>query len=344
MDCELSKGTRILIVDDEAPVRHVLKEMLESQCVVCTTAAHVTEARSRLAETSFELVISDLSMPGESAMTFIESLAHGPEDIATLVVSGLGDRKIAETVIDLGAYGYISKPVTMDELVISVHGALRRRQLEIERRNVRELKEKALREETIYRLTAAAELRDSETGLHVVRMSEYTAVVARQMGFPGERVELIRLASPMHDIGKIGIPDAILRKPGKLTTRERRIMEQHPTIGHDVLAGSEAELLRLGALLALTHHERYDGAGYPHRLRGEEIPIEGRMIAVADVFDALTSDRVYRRAIPVPEALEMMRVERGRHFDPQAFDAFAAAPREIADVQERMSDASQAAA
>jgi putative two-component system response regulator len=344
MECELAKGTRILIVDDEAPVRQVLASMLERTCVICTTAANVSEARQRLAESGFELVISDLSMPGESATAFIESLAHGPEDIATLVISGLGDRRLAQTVIDLGAYGYISKPFTLDELVIAVHGALRRRELEIERRRLRELKEKALQEETIHRLAAAAELRDEETGQHVVRMAEYTAIVAREFGLPEERLELIRLASPLHDIGKIGIPDAILRKPGKLTLEERRVMETHAQIGHEVLAGSEAELLRLAALLALTHHERYDGGGYPRGLRGEEIPLEGRIIAVADFFDALTSDRVYRAALPIGEAVAMMEAERGRHFDPGVLDAFLRSLEAIKLVHEQLRDSVDLAA
>jgi putative two-component system response regulator len=169
---------------------------------------------------------------------------------------------------------------------------------------------------------SAAELRDDETGEHIIRMSEYVAIIARAFGFSEERVEMLRLASPMHDLGKIGVPDSVLRKPGPLTLEERQTMQLHAEIGHQILANSDSALLRLGALLALTHHERYDGTGYPHGLAGEEIPIEGRIAAVADVFDALTSDRAYRRALSTEEALDLMRGERGYQFDPDVLDAF----------------------
>ncbi|HEY5160928.1 MAG TPA: HD domain-containing phosphohydrolase, partial [Gaiellaceae bacterium] len=193
-------------------------------------------------------------------------------------------------------------------------------------------------EETVQRLAAAAELRDVDTGKHIARMSEYTAIIARRFGLSEEHIELLRIASPMHDVGKIGIPDSILLKPGKLSAEERRAMEEHATIGHSILADSQTKLLRMGALLALTHHERWDGSGYPHGLPGEEIPIEGRIAAIADVFDALTSDRIYRPAYDVRQALEIMAAQRGHDFDPQVFDAFLDVLDEILAVRERLTE------
>ncbi len=187
--------------------------------------------------------------------------------------------------------------------------------------------------ETIKRLARAVETRDSETGGHIERIGEIAAVLAERLGLEAEQVELIRVSSPMHDVGKIGIADEVLLKPGALTAEERTLMERHAQIGHDILAGSHSEMLDMAALIALTHHERIDGTGYPQRLEGEEIPIEGRIVAVADVFDALTSDRVYRKAFGIEKAIEIMREGRGSQFDAaildlllENLDSFARAP------------------
>lgn len=177
-------------------------------------------------------------------------------------------------------------------------------------------------EETIMRLSVAVETRDQETGDHIERMGRYCALLAEKMGWSEERCELMRIASPLHDVGKIAIPDAVLLKPGALTPQERVVMERHAEIGHEILAGSESPLLDLAAAIALSHHEHWDGNGYPNGLRAEEIPIEGRMAAIADVFDALTSDRVYRPAMTVERALAIMSEGRGAHFDPDLLDLF----------------------
>ncbi|MGZ4359560.1 MAG: HD domain-containing phosphohydrolase [Gaiellaceae bacterium] len=338
-------GRRLLIVDDEPQVRQVLQTMLSSQGAICSTAASVREAREVLAANpAFELVVADLHMPEESGADFVRSLAVGAETVATLVISGDDDPSTAAIIVGLGAYGYITKPFSLNEIVIAVHNALRRRELELERQRARESKERALHEETVRRLAAAAELRDLDTGEHLQRMSAYAATIARGMGLPEERVELLRVASTMHDVGKIGIPDYVLLKPGKLTLEERILMQEHPEIGHSILADSEAELLRMGALLALTHHERCDGSGYPKHLFGDEIPLEGRIVAVADVFDALTSDRIYRAAFTVEEALEIMKPERGNQFDPQVFDVFIESLDEIVATYERFYKIDHAAA
>jgi PAS domain S-box-containing protein len=188
------------------------------------------------------------------------------------------------------------------------------------------------REETIRRLTRAAEFRDDETGAHIERMSQYCELIGRRLGLGRARCEQLRIASRMHDVGKIGVADAILRKPAPLNASERAAMEQHAEIGYRILAGSGAELLDLAATIAWTHHERFDGRGYPRGLKGHQIPLEGRIAAVADVFDALTTNRVYRAAFSLSQTVEMMREARGLQFDPGVLDNFLAAGPEIREI------------
>ena len=185
------------------------------------------------------------------------------------------------------------------------------------------------REETIARLSRAAALRDDDTGTHIERVSRFSELIAARLGLDPDFCEQLRIASTMHDIGKIGIPDAILHKPGPLDPGERAVMQRHAEIGHCMLAGSGAELLELAAIVAWTHHERYDGAGYPRGLTGKEIPLAGRIVAVADVFDALTSDRVYRPALPYAEAVALMRVGRDSQFDSRVLNAFLEAEEDL---------------
>ncbi|MCW2990681.1 MAG: Response regulator [Solirubrobacterales bacterium] len=190
----------------------------------------------------------------------------------------------------------------------------------------------AAQAETIEKLARAVEFRDASTGGHIDRMAAYARILAERLGLPDAECELIFRAGPLHDVGKIGVPDAILLKPGPLTDAERAVMERHAQAGHDLLRDSHSELLQLGAVIALHHHERWDGAGYPNRLRAEEIPLAARIVAVADVFDALTTDRVYRPAMPFEDAVAIVRNGRGSHFDPLVVDAFLAALDEFARV------------
>jgi putative two-component system response regulator len=230
--------------------------------------------------------------------------------------------------------------------LITVANALRRRELEAENRMHRERLEQTVlertaslhqalerlqqaeqdirlsQEETVLRLARASEQRDDDTGHHIRRMSLYCALLARRLGWSQERCEMTRLASVMHDVGKIGIPDHILGKPGALTPHEFNMMKQHVDLGYRILVGSKSELLQLAASIAWTHHEKYDGSGYVRGLAGEAIPIEGRIAAIADVFDALTSKRVYRPAFSVQKAVSIMQEGRGKHFDPALLDLF----------------------
>ena len=337
---------RILIVDDEYPVRELISQIVQREGYPCDSAEDVDSALELLDANDYSLLISDINMPGKTGIDLLNSLAHYPKPLAILMATAESDRKVAIHTMELGAYGYLIKPFDRNELLINVANALHR--LELEKNNLRyseELEEmvrerteklrqaeqeiRDSRAETIFRLAKAAEFRDNETAQHTVRMGEYCAVVARSLVLEGDFCERIRQASPLHDVGKIGIPDHILLKPGKLTAEEFEIIKQHPDIGFRILDGSRSEFLIMGANIAYTHHEKWDGSGYPRGLVGEEIPLEGRIAAVCDVFDALTSDRVYKAAMSPEKAVEILREGRGTHFDPLCLDAFI---RSIADI------------
>jgi putative two-component system response regulator len=343
---------RVLLVDDDQQTLNVLGRILERAGHDSVAVRQTSEARQQLAEGQFTLVLTDVNMPGESGLKLVEhALAEYPET-AAIMVTGVDDPELARVAIELGAYGYIIKPFTPNEVMIAVDNALRRRQLEIENRAHREALEqivrsrtvalersarqlKLTREEMVRRLSRAVEYRDEETGGHTERMSRYCAVLAQRAGLDAES---LRIASPMHDVGKVAIPDHILLKPGLLEPAERREMERHTEIGHEILSGSGSALLELAATIAWTHHEKFDGTGYPRRLAGSTIPLEGRVAAIADVFDALTSDRSYRQAFSIDQALQMMREERGRHFDPGLLDLFLGAIDEIIEIRGRYQD------
>jgi putative two-component system response regulator len=353
---------RILVVDDEEPIRRVIARLLQRNGYECETAGGAEEAMALLSEGDFALVLTDMDMPGTSGLDLINQIVEAFEDIATVMVTGMDDAKLAGTALKIGAYGYVIKPFEPNEILISVMNALRRRSLEIENRNHRlrleqmvrdrtaelweaiarlEKAEKDLRqsrEETVQRLSIAAEFRDDETAQHIQRMSRYCSLLARKAGEDSERCDLIRVASLMHDVGKIGIPDQILLKPAALTPEERTIMEQHSEIGYRILAGSQSELLRRAAEIAWTHHERVDGSGYPLGIKGDEIPLEGRIAAIADVFDALTSDRVYKKAFPLGRAIEIMREGRGKHFDARLLELFLDSMDEVLVIRDQYAD------
>lgn len=332
----------MLVVEDDEHIARFVAQMLESQGYVCILATNATDAGRVLDEDEPELMLCDVNLPGASGLDLTRHASSAHRDTAVVMVSGLDDPAIAEDALKLGAYGYIIKPFTANELAIAVANAIRRRALEIEGRarhveleTIVRIRTEALRrahEETIRRLAAAAEWRDEETGRHIERMSRLSEMIARKAGLGHERCELVRIASPLHDVGKIGIPDRILLKPGPLTAAEWGVMRTHPEIGRDLLSGSGAELLDVAALLAWTHHEKVDGSGYPRGLAGDVIPLEGRIAAVADVFDALTSDRPYRPARPTEEAVEIMREGRASHFDADLLDLFLDSLDEVAEI------------
>lgn len=337
---------RVLVVDDEEPVRRMIVRMVcTGTGLECDSAADAAQARVLLAQRPYSVAICDVSMPGEPGTDLARWIHEHHPDVAVLVATGLDDPGLAESALRLGAFGYLVKPFKRNEVHINVMNALQRRELELENRDYRMQLERRVeertedlrrsREETIGRLSLAIEFRSRETGKHVERIGEGAGRLAKLMGLPPGRCELIRVAAPLHDVGKIGIPDDILLKPGPLTEAERDLMQDHADFGYRLLEGSGTDLLETAGTIARTHHERWDGSGYPRQLRGEEIPLEGRLVAVVDVFDALTHDRVYRPAMTVPEAVELMRAERGTHFDPEVLDLFLGSLDEILALDPR---------
>jgi putative two-component system response regulator len=309
--------------------------------------ADAIEARAKLMGGNIDLLLCDIHLPGESGMDLIQSLlAREDDDLAVVMVTGEDNPKLADRAFELGAYGYLVKPYRRGDLLITVSNALRRRQLEqqarayqreleqdvitksLETEHVRGLlrrSEESLersRLETVHKLSLAVEMRDQVTGHHLSRMGAYCEEIARRMHLPEDDCNTISLAAQMHDIGKVAIPDRILLKRGPLDPDERTLVETHAEIGKQILQGSESPILTLAEAIAWTHHEKVDGSGYPRGLAGEEIPIHGRIAAVADVYDALTRDRPYRQAMPVAEATALMGDGRGRHFDPEVLDVF----------------------
>jgi putative two-component system response regulator len=339
---------RLLIVEDDLLARTLASEILRPHYDV-DLAENAQEARAKLIGGFPDLLLCDIYMPGESGLDLAEwVLSKEGNEVAVVMVSGADGTETVERALELGAYGYLVKPYRRGDLLITVSSALRRRQAELRARSYlheleqdvisRSLETERMRQllrrseeslersrlETVHKLSLAVEMRDQVTGHHLSRMGAYCEQLAERLELEDEIRETIALAAQMHDIGKIAIPDNILLKPGPLTQTERITMETHAEIGRQILHGSESPLLQLAESIAWTHHEKFDGSGYPRRLGGDHIPIEGRVATVADVFDALTRDRPYRRAMPLDEATAVMAEGRESHFDPDVLDAFMA--------------------
>jgi putative two-component system response regulator len=336
------KGGLVLIVDDEDQTRQFAAHTLKAAGYGCVSAVSVREAREERARTTFDLIVCDLSMPTESGMRLVEEIDGESVESAVLIATAIDDPEVAHKAATLGSNGYLMKPFSANELLISADHAIQSAarqaaQYEDEQRTqhrvgevlsvTRDLESKAREADEqaadlLRPLSEAVGRRDLETGGHIRRIGEFSAMLAEAHGLSGDEVHSIRLAAPMHDVGKVAIPDSVLLKPGRLDAGERELMERHAEIGHDILAGSKSNLLDLSAQIALTHQEKFDGSGYPRGLKGSEIPIAGRIVAVADVYDALTSDRPYRAAMPIDEAIAIMVAARGTHLDPELLDLF----------------------
>ena len=370
MDDAKLASAGILVVDDEQQNVSLIERLLQREGFTNVTGSTEPQRVVDLFhEIAPDLLVLDLNMPFLDGFGVMEALApHVPPDayFPILVITGDATAEARHRALSMGAKDFLNKPIDRTEVVLRVRNLLQTRFLHMElqvqnvlledkvrkrtenlAQAVRDLERshEAIRlsqEETVRRLAMAAELRDDDTGQHVHRMSGYVALLAERVGVPAERRELIRLASQMHDVGKIGIPDAVLLKPGPLDKDERAIIETHSQIGFDILRDSHSELLRTGALIALTHHERFDGTGYPRGLKGREIPIEGRLATIADVFDALTSDRVYRKAFSVEESVDMMAKGRGTQFDAELLDVFLDSLDEITSAVRRETHSSHA--
>ncbi len=355
----------ILIIDDDPADVELLERLLSASGhwrVLSTSDPHQTATLYR--DSSPDLVMLDLHMPVLDAFGVIDELARlvPEEDLAPiLVLTSDGDQPSKQRALAAGARDFLSKPFDQAEVVARVTSLLDARALDLQLRRTRgsgsnggaspetlrnevallQNAHKDLRlaqEETVHCLALAAELRDDETSRHLERMSRYCWVIGAALGLGDERCETIRVASKMHDIGKICVPDSIRLKPGRLTADEFKTMKTHAQIGYEILAGSTSELTTIAATIAWTHHEKVDGSGYPRRLVGDQIPLEGQIAAVADVFDALTTDRIYRKGFTLPEALNVMREGRRAHFDGKILDVFFDRIDEIVAVKQKLDD------
>ncbi len=331
----------ILIVDDIPDNIAVLSNILVDYNVkAATNGAKALEIALRFRP---DIILLDIMMPEMDGYTVCTRLKRNllTKNIPVIFVTAMDEVTDEARGFELGAVDYITKPVSPPVVLARVRTHLK---LYDQNRALEDLvheRTKALnrsRLEIIRRLGLAAEYKDNETGMHVIRMSYYCRVMATGIGMSKEDADLILNASPMHDVGKIGIPDNILRKPGRLNPEERAILEQHTEIGARIIGEHDNMLLSMAGIVALTHHEKWDGTGYPQGLKGENIPLVGRIVAVADVFDALVSKRPYKEAWPFDRAVALIKDESGKHFDPALVAAFEAHIDEIIELAKRNAD------
>ncbi|MBC2768344.1 response regulator [Pusillimonas minor] len=320
----------LLLVDDEPANLQVLRHTLQADYRLLF-ARDGQAALERVHADRPDLVLLDVMMPGMTGYEVCTTLKQDPwtANIPVIFVTALADAENEHNGLDIGAVDYISKPFNP-----SVVRARVRTHLSL----VQAHEVMTTRLQIVQCLGRAAEYKDNETGMHVVRMSHYARTLAIAMGFSDQVADELLHAAPMHDVGKIGIPDAILTKPGKLSDDEWVVMKQHTVIGAEILGQHPSGLLNLAATIARSHHERWDGTGYPDGLKGEDIPVAARIVAVADVFDALTSERPYKNAWSVDEALDLIRAQSGQHFDPTVVDVFIENLPEILAIQQRWAD------
>ena len=304
----------ILAVDDEASNLQLLRQILQDQYRLLF-AKDAARALELARQERPHLILLDVMMPGTTGHEACRQLKADPATahIPVIFVTALSDTEDEVLGFEAGAVDYITKPVSPPVVRARV-----RTHLSLVRMD--ELKDSRL--QIVQRLGLAAEYKDNETGMHVIRMSHYARLLGVAAGMNEAQADDLLHAAPMHDVGKIGIPDRILQKPAKLDADEWAIMQSHATIGADIIGEHPHGMLRLARNIALSHHEKWDGSGYPNGLAGEAIPLEGRIVAIADVFDALTSVRPYKAAWPVEEAVEFLRQQRGQHFDPALVDLF----------------------
>jgi len=350
----------ILVVDDQSKNIELLEAHLVPLGYDVVRASSGEEALEKISANEIDLILLDIMMPGMDGfeVTRRVRLDDTHRLLPIILVTALKEMEDRVKGIDAGCDDFISKPFDKLELLARVRSLLKvkayndlkdhyQKELESEvAKRTEELKQafekiKAASLETIYRLSMAAEYKDEDTGTHIKRMSHYSAAIARRLGLDANFVETILYAAPMHDVGKIGIPDLILLKPAKLDPLEWEIMKQHTVIGAKILKGSDAEYIKLGEIIAQSHHEKWDGRGYPKGLKGLAIPIACRIVALADVFDALTTKRPYKEPIPVDQSLTIIREGRGTHFDPDVVDAFFAIQEEILIIKKQYADDSQ---
>lgn len=354
----MNQPKRILVVDDEELNRELLEGLMVSFGHEPEMARDGVEALAKL-KLDIDLVLLDVMMPVMDGFEVARRIRENPDtsDLPIIMVTALTSKEDRLLAVQSGANDFITKPIDKTELQVRTESLLKMKEAQdtIKRHRVMleetvQARTASLRQaleetaeaqrrthgahlDTIRRLAIAAEYKDEDTAAHINRMSNYCAIIARVLHLPPGEVELILHASPMHDVGKIGVPDIILLKPGKLTPEEWTIMKKHTIFGGRILREAEDDLIKDGEIIALSHHEKWDGSGYPKGLKGENIPLIGRITAVADVFDALTSERPYKKAFSNEKAYEILREGRGTQFDPKVLDAFFERLDEVEAIQ-----------
>jgi response regulator RpfG family c-di-GMP phosphodiesterase len=321
---------KVLIVDDEQPVRDVLNRTLVEAGYECVTASHVDEALFDLGQERFNLVLSDILMPGKTGIDLLEEVVRTWPDTAVMMVTAVAETSTAVKALKMGACDYITKPFDLEEVVISVRRALDLQSLQVANREYRDHLEQKVEAQTeklretflgaVRSLAEALDAKDRYTRGHSERVTLIARTLAEAIGMDDAQVERVRLAGTVHDIGKIGVPEKVLNKPGRLTDGEFEKVKVHSELGEKILKS----LVRDEQILAYVrhHHERYGGGGYPDGIAGDEIPLGARLLAVADAYDAMTSDRPYREAVPEEEAQKQLLANRGNQFDPEVVDSF----------------------
>ena len=342
---------KILIVDDEKANVLLLEDILENEGYV--NFKSMLDSRNALdmyKKFRPDLVLLDLNMPYLDGFQVMEQLKELEKDsyAPVLVLTAQADRNTRLRALALGARDYIEKPFDITEVTQRILNMLEIRLLHNQVRDQNQLLEEKVRlrtreleetrQEAILRLGRAAEYRDNETGMHVIRMSRLSARLAKEIGLNYEECQLMLQASPMHDVGKIGIPDEILLKPGKLNEKEWEIMKKHPEIGAEILSGGHSAVMQMAETIALTHQERWDGSGYPHGLKGEKIPLAGRIVAICDVFDALTSKRYYKEAFSIEKSMQIIEQGSGKDFEPALVETFKRVLPEIIRIVKELPD------
>jgi len=315
-----SQTSNILIVDDEPIIRDMLKYIMKGTGHSCHFAENGAKALKLLSDQVFDVVVTDVEMPVMNGIELVKIIkSKFTADI--IVMTGQITNYQYDEFINIGASDFVTKPFSPKEIVHRINRVLKERTHKQEARKIRDaLKESDI--DSIHRLVMAAEYKDEETGDHIVRIGQYGSLMAEKLNLSTEYRETIYYASPMHDIGKIGIPDKILSKPGKLSHVEFEIIKTHTQIGARLLSNSNSRILQMAREIAMTHHEKFNGNGYPDQLKAFDIPISGRITALADTFDALTSKRPYKNPYPPEVTLDILRKERGKHFDPDILDIF----------------------
>jgi putative two-component system response regulator len=353
----MKKPAKIMVVDDEDRNLRLMEALLISHGYDVVLAFDGKRAINKIKKSFPDVILLDVMMPEMDGFEVARVLKGNRETrhIPVVMVTSLHDVDARVKAFEAGADDFLTKPVDKTELIARVRSLVKvkafhdhmndyRKKLEIEvekrtqQLNTAYEKIKTSAFDTIQRLSRAAEYKDEDTGAHIKRMSHYSAVIAKKMGLNDKSIESILLAAPMHDIGKIGIPDKILLKPGKLDTEEWQTMKLHTIIGGAILTGEKSGFIQIGEVIALTHHEKWDGSGYPNGLAGKEIPVVGRIVALGDVFDALTSKRPYKKAFPVEKAFSIIRETTGAHFDPDVSRAFFDITDQILSIREKHKD------